>query len=91
MPKELNVIPSSNPTTEVHPPQAANTGGVKAAIAMRLVMNDVEAAEVLDMAPTTLRKWRTNGQGPSYLKLGKNVRYRMEDLTAYLQKQMVAR
>ena len=91
MPKESKVIPSSNPTLEDHPAQAANTGGVKAVIALRLVMNDVEAAEILDMAPTTLRKWRTNGQGPSYIKLGKNVRYRMEDLTAYLQKQMVAR
>ncbi len=88
---EPKVIPSSNTTSENHPPQTGSTGKVKAAIALRLVMNDVEAAEALDMAPTTLRKWRTTGRGPAYIKLGKNVRYRLEDLTAYLQKQMVAR
>jgi len=90
MPKEPRVIPISTPTSE-NPPQTANTGELKTALVLRLVMNDVEAAEVLDMAPTTLRKWRSTGQGPSYLKLGKNVRYRLEDLNAYLQKQMVAR
>ena len=88
---EQKVIPSSNTTSENHPSQLDSTGEVKAARDMRLVMNDVEAAEALDMAPTTLRKWRTTGRGPAYIKLGKNVRYRLEDLTAYIQKQTVGR
>lgn len=91
MVNESRVIPPSNSTSEPHPPQSDSTGEVKAARDLRLVMNDVEAAEALDVAPTTLRKWRTTGRGPAYIKLGKNVRYRLEDLTAYLQKQTVAR
>jgi hypothetical protein len=57
----------------------------------KLVFNDVEAAVYLDLSPHTLRKMRTTGRGPSYRKIGKNVRYMMEDLTAYIEKQKVAR
>jgi hypothetical protein len=57
----------------------------------KLVFNDVEAAVYLDLSPHTLCKMRTTGRGPSYRKIGKNVRYMMEDLTDYIQKQKVAR
>jgi excisionase family DNA binding protein len=56
-----------------------------------LVMNDVQAAAYLGISPHTLRKMRTTGRGPSYRKIGKNVRYMMEDLTAYIEKQKVSR
>lgn len=58
----------------------------------KLVFNDVEAAVFLDMSAHTLRKWRTAGnRGPSYRKIGKNVRYTLGDLEAYIEKQKVAR
>ena len=91
MVKEQKAIPSNNTISDNHPPQTGGIGDTTAAIDLRLVMNDVKAAEALDLSPTTLRKWRTTGRGPSYVKLGKNVRYRLEDLTAYLEKQRVAR
>ena len=34
-----------------------------------------EAAEYLRMSPNTLAKWRWEGKGPAYIKLGRNVRY----------------
>lgn len=35
-------------------------------------------------AVRTLRRWRVEGNGPAYLKIGKSVRYRHSDLTNYL-------
>ncbi len=61
------------------------------ASASKLVFNDVEAAFFLDLSPHTLRKMRTTGRGPSYRKIGKNVRYTTKDLTDYIQKQKVTR
>ena len=44
-----------------------------------------EAAAYLGLAVSTLNKWRCYGNhGPAFVKLGKAVRYRREDLDAYL-------
>lgn len=56
-----------------------------------LVMNDVDAAAHLGMSPNTLRKWRTTGRGPAYIRCGRLKKYRLADLEAYIEKQMVAR
>lgn len=44
-----------------------------------------QAAQVLGLKPTTLEVWRCRGDGPAYLKLGRAVRYRREDLEAFLR------
>lgn len=56
-----------------------------------LVMNDVDAAAYLGMSPSTLRKWRTTGRGPAYIRCGRLKKYRLADLEAWLEKQVVAR
>ena len=44
-----------------------------------------EAAKYLGLAESTLNKWRCyQNEGPAYLKLGKAVRYRREDLDAFI-------
>jgi transposase-like protein len=35
------------------------------------------------MNSNTLRYWRWNGQGPSFLKIGRRVLYRMEDIEQF--------
>jgi len=35
------------------------------------------------MSPRTLERWRYNRDGPTYLKLGSRVVYRLEDIEAY--------
>lgn len=35
------------------------------------------------ISPRTLERWRYNGDGPTYLKLGSRVVYRLEDIEAY--------
>lgn len=44
------------------------------------------AAEYLGLSPQTLEKWRCwTSDGPAYYKIGWLVRYRQEDLDAWLQ------
>jgi len=43
-----------------------------------------EAATYLALRKSTLEAWRVRGGGPVFLKLGKAVRYRQEDLDAFL-------
>ena len=51
------------------------------------VLTTQEAAQVLGLAVTTLCKYRCFGGGPRYLKIGKkSVRYRMSDLTTWLDR-----
>ena len=42
-----------------------------------------EAADFLRLKPNTLEKMRCYGGGPSYRKHGRNVRYHIDDLTAW--------
>jgi Helix-turn-helix domain len=43
-----------------------------------------KAAKLLGSSPNTLAKWRMRKQGPTYTKLGVQIRYHVEDLKAYL-------
>lgn len=46
------------------------------------------AAEYLgNLKPNTLEIWRTQGTGPAYKKIGRLVRYSLEDLDAYIAAQ----
>lgn len=46
-----------------------------------------ELAKRWSIATNTIRRWRTEGMGPSFVKLGSGirsaVRYRLEDIEAY--------
>lgn len=44
-----------------------------------------EVAECYGFSVKTLQKWRHTGEGPGYLKIGHNVRYDPEELTAYIE------
>jgi predicted DNA-binding transcriptional regulator AlpA len=46
-------------------------------------LNVTEAAAVLRLGVSTLNKLRVRGGGPSYLKLGRRVVYRTDDLTEW--------
>lgn len=47
------------------------------------------AAKVLGVAVQTMRNWRHLSKGPIYVKLGRAVRYRMEDLENYIQSRKI--
>ena len=42
------------------------------------------AAEYLRLSTSTLNKWRLQGDGPPFLKLGRAVVYRLQDLDDWL-------
>ncbi|SHI70883.1 Helix-turn-helix domain-containing protein [Shimia gijangensis] len=35
-------------------------------------------------APSTLANWRHRNQGPAYVRIGSNIRYRPEDIEAWI-------
>ena len=43
----------------------------------------IEAATFLNVSKSWLAKLRVNGDGPKYIKLGKAVRYREDELLAW--------
>ena len=43
-----------------------------------------EAARLLNKPSATLTRWRFERVGPPWIKLGKSVRYRREDIDAYI-------
>lgn len=50
-----------------------------------LTINDKEAASVLEVKPGTLSVWRSTGRYPlPYVKVGRSVRYRLDDLAQFI-------
>lgn len=45
--------------------------------------HQVELARRWKLSPRTLERWRWLGQGPSHLKIGGRVVYRLEDIESF--------
>jgi predicted DNA-binding transcriptional regulator AlpA len=56
------------------------------ALSQRL-LNEHEVAQACAIRVATLRKWRMLKRGPRFLKIGSLVRYRPEDVTAWIDRQ----
>ena len=52
------------------------------------LLHEAEAAEILSVKVSTLRRWRWAGQGPKFIKVGAAVRYDPQQLKDYLTKQV---
>lgn len=52
-------------------------------------VSDATLAKRLNLSQATLQKWRLNGTGPRFLKLGRAVRYRVSDVEAWLASQTI--
>ena len=48
------------------------------------LINTADAAQLIGIKPETLRQMRMVGTGPSFLKLGRLVRYRPETIAAWV-------
>jgi hypothetical protein len=51
------------------------------------LVSDAEAAQILFVLPHTLATWRSEKRGPAYVKLGRRVFYRRDDLNAFIAAQ----
>lgn len=53
------------------------------------LVDEREAAKILDTAPGTLSVWRSTGRyGLPFIKIGRKVRYRRSDLAAWLESRL---
>ena len=48
------------------------------------LLNERQAAELLGVTVSALRRWRRESRGPSYFKLEKCIRYDLDALKKYL-------
>jgi hypothetical protein len=53
------------------------------------LMTEKDAARIVGVTVHALRAWRWRKKGPTYLKLGSCVRYRLSDVQAYLERHLV--
>jgi len=53
-----------------------------------MLLKTQEAAKKLRVTKATLESWRCRGGGPPYVKFQRAVRYRPEDLEAFLEKSL---
>ncbi len=49
----------------------------------RRYLTTAQASRQLSISPRTLERWRVDGGGPPFRKLGQLVRYAVEDLDAW--------
>jgi predicted DNA-binding transcriptional regulator AlpA len=49
------------------------------------LLNEHQVAELLGVSVATMRRWRLLRQGPPFLKVGALCRYRMADVSAWLE------
>jgi excisionase family DNA binding protein len=55
----------------------------------KMTLTDVEVATRLGVSRFTLRSWRIKGHGPKFLKMGRAVRYRPDDVDEYERQALV--
>lgn len=53
------------------------------------VLSPIELAKLLEVGIDTLREWRRLGQGPDYVKAGKGVLYREDDIIDWMKRNVV--
>ena len=49
------------------------------------LLSDRDIARIMGFSVHTVRRWRFLNQGPRYLKISNLVRYRVEDVKAWLE------
>jgi len=58
-------------------------------VAPPLLLTPKEVSEALGVATQTLAKWRSDGTGMPYIKLGGAVRYRADEVAAWVDANTV--
>lgn len=53
-----------------------------------LLLKELQASEYLNVSRGFLRTCRSKGTGPKYVRIGRAIRYRLEDLQEYVHKNI---
>jgi len=51
--------------------------------------NEKEVARILNISPKTVQKWRREGEGPRFCKLGRMVRYKIDDFEDWTNRRRI--
>jgi predicted DNA-binding transcriptional regulator AlpA len=49
------------------------------------LLNERQVSEVLSISVASVRRWRLLRQGPKYVKIGAAVRYKPEEVAAWIE------
>ena len=52
-------------------------------------MDEYEVSTLIGFAVGSLRNWRCMARGPSYVKMGRSVRYRLRDVLDWMESHRV--
>ncbi len=52
------------------------------------LINEAQASTTLKVSPRTLQAWRVRGCGPTFIKVGRSVRYRIGDLHEFVKRNV---
>jgi len=52
---------------------------------LETLLNEHDVAGITGLSVASVRRWRLLRQGPRYLKIGSAVRYKPEDISAWLE------
>ena len=78
-----------SPTGAAAEPSRSGADAMCVATGERRTLTDIEVAARLGVSRFTVRSWRLKGVGPRFLKMGRAVRYRPEDVREYEQQVLV--
>lgn len=53
--------------------------------ALENLLNEKAVARITGLSVASVRRWRLLRQGPRYIKIGAAVRYKPEDISAWLE------
>ena len=54
------------------------------------LLAELHAAELLGVSSRTLQAWRCRNEGPPFVRMGRAVRYRRQDLLTWVTQNTVA-
>lgn len=54
------------------------------------LLAEVYAADLLGLSSRTLQAWRSKNEGPPYVRVGRAVRYRRQDLLEWVSQNTIA-
>ena len=52
---------------------------------LETLLNEHDVARITGLSVASVRRWRLLRQGPKYIKIGAAVRYKPEDISAWLE------
>lgn len=59
-------------------------------MAYSILLRTPDVAKMLGISITKLEHWRSAGEGPTWIKVGRSVRYRPQEIESYLEANTVS-